>query len=124
MLRRRLLSAAVAVTMGTSAAQACFICDEIVEFDPLTAQCFLDDAPNYIARAKQDAAGRVEVNLTACSPARSVDAFPSFKRTRDSGAGNVAMIYTLEAASVTCLAERLKAEEVTEIVSFDVTEEC
>jgi hypothetical protein len=109
--------------LGTPAA-ACFICDVIVEFDPLTAQCFVENVPDYLARAQQDTAGRVEVNLTTCSPERSVDAFPTFKRAREDGEAGVGTIYTLDVTSVQCLADRLSQTEITDVVSYNIEEDC
>lgn len=115
---------AVAATMIAAPAAACFICDDIVEFDPLTAQCFLDNVQTYLTKAEADNAGRVEVNLTVCSPKRSIDSFPTFKRSVEDGESGVALIYTLEAPSVSCLADKLSGQEITSIVSFDLQEDC
>jgi hypothetical protein len=115
---------AVIATLVAGPAASCFICDDFVEFDPLTAQCFLDNVQTYLSKAEADNAGRVEVNLTVCSPKRSIDSFPTFKRSVEDGESGVALIYTLEAPSVSCLADKLAGQEITSIVSFDLEEDC
>ena len=115
---------ALAATLIAQPAASCFICDDIVEFDPATAQCFLANVQDYLAQAEADTAARVEVNLTGCSPERSIDSFPTFKRSLEDGESSVGLIYTLEAPSVLCLEEKLSDKEITTIVSFVLEEDC
>lgn len=115
---------ALTATLIASPALSCFICDDIVEFNSVTAQCFLSNVPDYLSEANTDKNGRVEVNLTTCSTNRSIDSFPRLASPAGDGESSVALIYTLEAESVTCLAAKLQGQDVVEVVTIDVEEEC
>lgn len=105
-------------------AHACFICDEIVEFDAITAQCFLDNVRSFLEKAQTDKNSRVEVNLSNCAQGRSIDSFPSLNGRKGDDATGVGLIYTLEAASVECLAAKLQSIKITGILTLVIEEEC
>ena len=130
---------AIAFLISVQSLQAdCFVCDEVVEFDAVRAACYLSEYSAYIDRAKEEASGRVEIDLTDCAGtiadnSRGLSAFPFFPEQKNSHDGDAPIaieglrsVYILEEEALTCLKDYLLGLEspIDPSLTIDLIEDC
>ncbi|WP_170334848.1 hypothetical protein [Ruegeria arenilitoris] len=118
-------------------AQACFVCDEIVELDNVRAACFLEQYPEFEKRISETGDGRGEVDLTECANdvadgTRGIDWFTKLPNPTGSTDPNLEPIqelrsvFILDETDARCLKAFLEGLDrpIDPTVRVDLTEMC
>ena len=112
-----LMGVAFAATMyGAVKADDCFVCDNVVEFDNLSARCFVADFEQHLSDIRASSTNWAEVDLSKCTGAvisgkRGLDSFPQFPGSDDPSRQvqpkPVRQIYILNEPGAICLKQKL-----------------
>lgn len=113
------LVAALLPLVAIQSASACFVCDEVVEFDQIRAGCFLADYDRFEKAILESPDRRAEIDLSACARdvatgVRGIDAMPVFPTSRDGRAilhAGLRSIYILDQGSAACVRRLLQERE-------------
>jgi hypothetical protein len=115
--------------LSASFAQAqCRVCDEVVEFDAVLAQCFLQNFDAFHQSAQSNPTGRATIDMTECSDATG-DAergglltMPSLRLKRKP----LKAVYVLDTPYLECLRALIDAHSgpLDPSVEFDLFEQC
>lgn len=125
------------VVFTATAAQACFVCDDVVELDAARANCFLARFDDWLGQMEQSQLDRIEIDFTDCTQgergrSRGVDSFPVFPGYRAGSsdqvnqARNLRSTYILDQTGLVCLNGYLRQfqGDINPSITIDLAEVC
>lgn len=127
------ISAIVAAAVPLPVMASCFICDEVVELDAISAACFATEAEAYLTAAKSSERKIAEVDLSHCAGGnvdgtRGLDSFTKLPSPDGAApaASQARMVYMLDQQSITCLSRILAetAPNFNPTAVIDLVEDC
>lgn len=128
--------ALAAALVFSAPAEACFVCDEVVELDRVRASCFLADYENYAESIRLSEMGRAEIDLSGCaqsvaSGTRGIAAMPLFPGGSSDKAdttlqADLRSVYILDAEGAACLKKLLESrkEPIDPSIRVDLVSAC